>query len=125
MTPRRIQRQRTKGWRMPEGAVYVGRPSRWANPFRIGPTTRSIRTGEVVQVGYTAEEAVELFRRYAEDSRRGWEWLEPLRGNDLACWCPLTAPNPWQRVACHADVLLELANASDSAVTGTAQRSEP
>lgn len=33
---RRIQRKRTKGWRMPEGAVYVGRPSRWGNPFPIG-----------------------------------------------------------------------------------------
>lgn len=33
MIPRRIQRQRTKGWRMPEGAVYVGRPSRWGNSF--------------------------------------------------------------------------------------------
>ncbi len=31
--PERIQRRRTKGWRMPEGAVYVGRPSRWGNPF--------------------------------------------------------------------------------------------
>ena len=27
MSPQRIQRQRTKGWRMPEGAVYVGRPT--------------------------------------------------------------------------------------------------
>lgn len=35
-TTKRIQRQRTKGWRMPEGAVYVGRPTRWGNPFRIG-----------------------------------------------------------------------------------------
>ena len=33
MTPRRIQRKRTKGWRMPEGAVYVGRPSAFGNPF--------------------------------------------------------------------------------------------
>jgi hypothetical protein len=24
---KRIQRKRTKGWRMPEGAVYVGRPA--------------------------------------------------------------------------------------------------
>ena len=30
--------------------------------------------------------------------------LEPLRGRDLVCWCPLDKP-------CHADVLLELANA--------------
>jgi hypothetical protein len=34
--PLRIQRKRTKGWRMPEGAVYVGRPSRWGNPFKVG-----------------------------------------------------------------------------------------
>lgn len=33
--PRRIQRKRTRGWRMPEGAVYVGRPSRWGNPFSV------------------------------------------------------------------------------------------
>lgn len=32
--PKRIQRKRTKGWRMPEGAVYVGRPTRWGNPFK-------------------------------------------------------------------------------------------
>jgi hypothetical protein len=32
--PKRIQRKRTKGWRMPEGAVYVGRPSIFGNPFR-------------------------------------------------------------------------------------------
>ncbi|MGZ4521042.1 MAG: DUF4326 domain-containing protein, partial [Mycobacteriaceae bacterium] len=32
--PKRIQRQRTKGWRMPEGAVYVGRPTEFGNPFK-------------------------------------------------------------------------------------------
>ncbi|HET7326979.1 MAG TPA: DUF4326 domain-containing protein [Nocardioidaceae bacterium] len=32
--PERIQRKRTKGWRMPEGAVYVGRPTIFGNPFR-------------------------------------------------------------------------------------------
>jgi len=31
-------------------------------------------------------------------------YLGELRGHDLACWCPLDQP-------CHADVLLELANA--------------
>ncbi len=30
--PARIQRSRAKGWRMPEGAIYVGRPTRWGNP---------------------------------------------------------------------------------------------
>ena len=36
MSPQRIQRKRTKGWRMPDGAVYVGRPTRWGNPFAFG-----------------------------------------------------------------------------------------
>lgn len=33
--PKRIQRKRTRGWRAPEGAVYVGRGSRYGNPFRV------------------------------------------------------------------------------------------
>jgi hypothetical protein len=43
MSPGRIQRQRVTGWRIPEGAVYVGRPTQWGNPFimyglvRYGP----------------------------------------------------------------------------------------
>ena len=32
---KRIQRKRTKGWKMPENAQYVGRPTKWANPFRL------------------------------------------------------------------------------------------
>jgi len=31
--PVRVQRKRTKGWRMPENTVYVGRPSKFGNPF--------------------------------------------------------------------------------------------
>ena len=34
-SPRRIQRKRTKGWRMPAGAIYVGRPTIFGNPFRV------------------------------------------------------------------------------------------
>jgi hypothetical protein len=78
--------------------VYVGRPSRWGSPFPIG-------TGEGQ---YTAEASLRLFRIYAADSRRGWEWLTPLEGRDLVCWCPLDRP-------CHADVLLELANEREAA----------
>ena len=33
--PKRIQRQRTAGWRMPANAVYVGRPTKWGNPWRV------------------------------------------------------------------------------------------
>jgi hypothetical protein len=63
--PKRIQLRRTKGWRKPEGAVVVARPSRWGNPYRIG--------GDV-----DAAEAVRQFR-------------DEL-GRDLACWCPLDEP---------------------------------
>ena len=128
MTPQRIQRKRVKGWRMPEGAKYVGRPSRWGNPFRIyrghhsiGPTWARAREAwhhlpaQECLVGYVSsssplgpEAAVEPYRdllkaraRDAPDRLR--DWLAPLAGADLACWCPLDQ-------ACHADVLLEIAN---------------
>lgn len=37
-TPQRIQRKRTKGWQMPPNTVYVGRGTRWGNPYRVGKT---------------------------------------------------------------------------------------
>ncbi|HEX7021427.1 MAG TPA: DUF4326 domain-containing protein [Trueperaceae bacterium] len=91
--PKRIQRKRTKGWRTPEGAIYVGRPSRWGNPFPLaGPFPRA--------------RAVLAFRKLAARRlKQDPNWLEPLRGKDLCCWCDLSEP-------CHADVLLELANAT-------------
>jgi replicative DNA helicase len=86
--PRRIQRKRTKGWKMPPGAVYVGRPTKWGNPWLVTATM-------------SANEAVELYKM--DLKREPAEFFEPLRNKDLACWCPLDKP-------CHADVLLELAN---------------
>lgn len=119
MTPVRIQRKRTKGWRMPEGAIYVGRPSRWGNPLRAGDsvvtphpgahyapfwigTTHEVGSYNWFDVRRIADaaETVALFRVLVEYV--GPE-LRSLRGHDLACWCPLDQP-------CHADVLLELAN---------------
>ena len=87
-SPRRIQRKRTKGWKMPEGAVVVTRPSKWCNPWRI--TERQTR-----------ENVLHEFRRFAE--ARAKLIQQDLRGKDLVCWCPLDQP-------CHADVLLEIAN---------------
>lgn len=34
-TPRRLQLSRAAGWRKPEGAVVVSRPTRWGNPFPV------------------------------------------------------------------------------------------
>jgi hypothetical protein len=100
--PERIQLRRTKGWRKPAGAIVVARPSGWGNPYRIGDDIPG--TGGDT---YDRTTATEMFRRSAM-SFWGEEWRAAVRaelgGHDLACWCPLHQP-------CHADVLLELANA--------------
>lgn len=97
--PKRIQRKRAKGWKMPEGAVYVGRPTKWGNPFPLAPTWLEPR-----------HMAVDRYRFWLTGVIRAPYGLPPqpqeiaqLRGKDLACWCPLDQP-------CHADILLELAN---------------
>ena len=113
-TPKRIQRRRTKGYRLPEGAVYVGRPTIWGNPFKVvgvggrwtvvddnGRDYRENPCGWVCKDD-AARKACRLFRIRMEIERDEIPIYE-LRGKDLACWCPLDAP-------CHADVLLCLAN---------------
>ena len=92
--PIRIQRRRTKGWKMPENTIYVGRGSKWGNPYKIGTCL----------IG-TAEMAVMAFRENLPVSMDTSE----LRGKNLACWCPLVDKdgNP---IPCHADVLLDIAN---------------
>lgn len=109
--PKRIQRRRTKGWRMPDGAVYVGRPTRWGNPWRIiredawRYCVRHESEDRILGVfddGASARYwAVQGYKLEAPDpvTIRAY-----LRHRDLVCWCPLDQP-------CHADVLLEIANA--------------
>lgn len=106
--PKRIKRERSKGWRMPANAVYVGRPSRWGNPFVVGELKflHNDEDGSTLVANVnTAQEAVAYFRWYVEASEHRLAAIAKLRGKDLACWCPLDQP-------CHADVLLELANAA-------------
>jgi Domain of unknown function (DUF4326) len=103
----RIQRRRTRGWRMPTGAVYVGRGSQWGNPWRVGSTTWTIDPGGLINrqphPPLTDVQAVASFRNsvLADPERIAYIRAE-LAGRDLACWCPLDQP-------CHADVLLEVA----------------
>ncbi|AVO22396.1 hypothetical protein PBI_SMEAGOL_83 [Mycobacterium phage Smeagol] len=106
---KRIQRKRTKGWRMPEGAIYVGRGSQWGNPWRVGSrlmTFTDLPDGlrqYAREFVMTPEIAVAFYREAftpdADDIRA------ELSGRDLACWCPLDS-------LCHADVLLEIANSA-------------
>ena len=109
-SPKRIRRTRNKGYRMPNGCVYVGRPTRWGNPFHWEYFEEL--------ASYDRHKAKELaalrFRLWLEgevpgsDQRRReiLDHIEELRGHDLACWCRPDEP-------CHADVLLELANRED------------
>ena len=95
--PERIQLRRAKGWRKPPNTVVVARPTKWGNPYRIG-------RGGVV----SNDDAVEQFRAWLDrmeacETVRA-EIVRQLRGKNLACWCALDQP-------CHADVLLEIANA--------------
>lgn len=120
VSPARVQRRRVKGWKAPAGAVYVGRGSKWGNPFSITPVDRhgcypwGYRVNgdpSVASAGHiystealAAERAAHLYRReIVHLVRIGNRDLSVLAGKDLMCWCPLDQP-------CHADVLLELAN---------------
>ena len=115
--PRRIQRKRTAGWTMPPNTVYVGRPTKWGNPWRIG-VNRCTGHG----LSYRQETVTDAITavRFFRDMLHAPDCIYPnedqikrnLRGKNLACWCPLDQP-------CHADVLLELAN-PDLRVTATA-----
>lgn len=91
------------------GAVYVGRPSIWGNPYRV--VGRNIVVDQWGREYWCAEGeaagvAVRKFREDVFTGRPPYDELDPkeLRGKDLVCWCPLFEP-------CHATVLLKLANA--------------
>lgn len=123
--PKRIQRTRTKGWRMPEGVLFVGRPTFWGNPFAVGKVAAHRHRATTAPYDFyadhhqivSAEQAVSLYRKIICDPvehqylGHNTPTMHAIRmelaGKNLACWCPLDQP-------CHADVLLALANVATS-----------
>lgn len=81
----RVLNKRRDG--QPPGAVYVGRPSKWGNPFVIG------RDG-------LREEVIRRYEQWLHESGM-IAHVHELRGRDLVCWC---VPEPWR-----GDVLMRLA----------------
>lgn len=99
--PKRIQRKRTKGWRMPANAVSVTRPGPWGNPFRVGdPIDEDDPDGEKFE---SVEDVLEAYECWVCFGGPLPHTVEELRGKDLACYCRLDQP-------CHADLLLQWAN---------------
>lgn len=74
---------------MPPNTVYVGRPTKWGNVYKVG------RDGTAAEVVKKYEWLLAFLMRLDE--------VKELRGKDLACWCKEGEP-------CHADILLRLAN---------------
>lgn len=85
-----MKRVKRKNYRekLPENTKFVGRPSRWGNPYKVGPGH------------YMLNESLRLYRTWLKEKLQSDpDFLEPLRGKDLACYCDLD-------VHCHADILL-------------------
>lgn len=110
--PKRIQQQRTKGWRKPEGAMSVARPSKWGNPFKA---SSCLEAGYADTAEGAQKMAAEVFANFMAGSDefayagsdklrlKMMTELHELTGKDLMCWCREGTP-------CHADTLLRLAN---------------
>lgn len=70
--------------------VYIGRPSKWGNPFKISPPQM------------TRADVIEQYRKYVLSRPDLMAALHEIKGKVLACWCK---PSD-----CHGDVLAELAD---------------
>ena len=103
--PIRIQRKRTKGWKMPENTVYVGRGSKWGNPYYNKSDCLVLKLPNGMESLIMAVKAsnAELVKLFEKNCKPENEDLSELKGKNLACWCK---PDE----ICHADVLLKLAN---------------
>lgn len=139
--PERVQRRRRAGESgIPVGSIYVGRPTVFGNPFKVGADAKTAYVHDDINVHYRipggTENASDLVQERAVALYRAWlntgdihgltelpgAELPPiltrkrgqiigdihtLAGHDLCCWCPVGTR------ACHADVLLDLANSGD------------
>lgn len=106
---KRIQRKRTKGWKAPKGAVYVGRGSVYGNPFPWKGCPADLLMGNET---WAKGAAVLFFEEWLDGKRPGPNGATPdrllaalpkLKGVEFVmCWCKESDP-------CHGDVLIERA----------------
>ena len=81
--------------------VYIGRPSKWGNPFKL-------------EDGQVREEVIEQYRAWLLEQPELLVDLHELRGKVLGCWC--------KPQSCHGDVLAELADALEESREPTAPK---
>lgn len=118
---KRIQRQRVKGYKTPENTQYVGRPTKFGNPFKLTEdgfimalsTNRKILDKWIMftqEGGASQKDIIDLYKMWIEGKlHKKFTYLpkppniEELKGKNLSCFCSLN-------VSCHVDVLLEKLN---------------
>jgi hypothetical protein len=113
--PVRIQRSRKEKQVSPNGLpiIYVGRPSKWGNPFKVGTNIFGYKLGELMPFRNWASGIIDTNEKAVLAFRYGLEKMSPqkeiddikkeLAGKNLSCWCKIGE-------ACHADVLIEISN---------------
>ncbi len=105
--PERVQRKRTKGWKMPPNTIYVGRPTKFGNPFKGEHAKDSFEQLYIQIIEDFQNQKTLSFDKYCATYRGTgaprFDRIHELKGKNLACWCALDKP-------CHADILLKLAN---------------
>ncbi len=69
--------------------VYIGRPSKWGNPFRIKKES-------------DRKASIEKYRKWIMKQPKLLAQLRELKGKTLGCWC--------KPKLCHGDILVELVN---------------
>lgn len=103
--PKRIQFRRQKGFKLPKNAVFVARPTKWGSPYKVveTETEAEAKAADDARV-MTRGKALALYERDLKKKLKDDpDFLKPLRGKDLACYC-----RPDQN--CHAEILLRYAN---------------
>lgn len=107
MKPVRVQRRRARGWTMPANTVYVGRPTKWGNPFIVGKDGTAQECFTLYLHLAAGRLCISMPLEAVQRQRAALAAMQrasaELRGKNLACWCRPGAP-------CHADVLLLIAN---------------
>lgn len=97
MTPRVWNK---RDGRTPADAVYIGRPSKWGNPFSHQNSVLGVTKVK------SREDAIHYYREWLLTTAEGHALMEAarreLRGKHLVCWC--------KPEACHGDLLLDIAN---------------